>query len=75
MAADAAESGRIIREEMNRAGAFELIMPVIQPAELWQESSRWEESRARAAGIEDRHKRDYVAARPRGVITDIARRE
>src|SRR5712671_2216240 len=67
---------RIIREEMNRAGAFELVMPVVQPAELWQESKRWEEYGPELLRIEDRHKRDYVAGPTHEeVITDIARRE
>ena len=67
---------RIIREEMNRAGAFELVMPVIQPAELWQESGRWKEYGPELLRIQDRHKRDFVAAPTHEeVITDIARRE
>ena len=67
---------RIIREEMNRAGAFELVMPVIQQAELWQESGRWKEYGPELLRIQDRHKRDYVAAPTHEeVITDIARRE
>src|SRR5207244_1964721 len=47
---------RIIREEMNRAGALEVIMPVVQPAELWQESKRWQEYGPELLRIEDRHK-------------------
>ena len=67
---------RIIREEMNRSGAFELVMPVVQPAELWQESRRWEEYGPELLRIQDRHKRDYVAGPTHEeVITDIARRE
>lgn len=67
---------RIIREEMNRAGAFELVMPVVQPAELWQESHRWEEYGPELLRISDRHKRDFVAGPTHEeVITDIARRE
>src|SRR6266702_690548 len=67
---------RIVREEMNRAGAFELIMPVVQPAELWQESRRWEEYGPELLRIQDRHKRDFVAGPTHEeVITDIARRE
>ena len=50
---------RIIREEMNRAGALELVMPVIQPAELWQESGRWSEYGPELLRIKDRHERDY----------------
>jgi prolyl-tRNA synthetase len=67
---------RIIREEMNRAGALEVVMPVVQPAELWQESRRWEEYGPELLRIQDRHKRDYVAGPTHEeVITDIARRE
>ena len=67
---------RIIREEMNRAGAFELVMPVIQPAELWQESGRWSEYGPELLRIKDRHERDFVAGPTHEeVITDIARRE
>ena len=67
---------RIIREEMNRAGAFELVMPVVQPAELWQESGRWKEYGPELLRMKDRHQRDYVAGPTHEeVITDIARRE
>ncbi len=67
---------RIVREEMNRAGAFELVMPVIQPAELWQESGRWTEYGPELLRIKDRHQRDFVAGPTHEeVITDIARRE
>jgi prolyl-tRNA synthetase len=67
---------RIIREEMDRAGALELVMPVIQPAELWQESGRWSEYGPELLRIKDRHERDYVAGPTHEeVITDIARRE
>jgi prolyl-tRNA synthetase len=67
---------RIIREEMNRAGALEMVMPVVQPAELWQESGRWNEYGPELLRIEDRHKRDFVAGPTHEeVITDIARRE
>src|ERR1700747_2557514 len=67
---------RIIREEMNRAGAFELVMPVIQPAELWQESGRWTKYGPELLRIKDRHQRDFVAGPTHEeVITDIARRE
>jgi prolyl-tRNA synthetase len=67
---------RIIREEMNRAGAFELVMPVIQPAELWQESGRWKEYGPELLRIKDRHERDFVAGPTHEeVITDIVRRE
>src|SRR5579863_4318519 len=67
---------RIVREEMNRAGALELVMPVVQPAELWQESGRWREYGPELLRIKDRHERDYVAGPTHEeVITDIARRE
>jgi prolyl-tRNA synthetase len=67
---------RIIREEMNRSGALEIVMPVVQPAELWQESGRWQEYGPELLRIEDRHKRDFVAGPTHEeVITDIARRE
>jgi prolyl-tRNA synthetase len=67
---------KIIREEMNRAGALEMVMPVIQPAELWQESRRWDEYGPELLRIKDRHKRDFVAGPTHEeVITDIARRE
>jgi prolyl-tRNA synthetase len=67
---------RIVREEMNRAGAFELVMPVFQPAELWQESGRWSEYGPELLRIKDRHERDLVAGPTHEeVITDIARRE
>src|SRR5579862_3154812 len=67
---------RIIREEMNRAGAFELVMPVIQPGELWQESGRWTEYGPELLRFKDRHQRDFVLGPTHEeVITDIARRE
>ena len=61
----------IVREEMNRAGALELRMPAIQPAELWQESGRWQRLRPELLRIKDRHERDFVI-RPthEEVITD-----
>jgi prolyl-tRNA synthetase len=66
----------IIREEMDRAGALELVMPVVQPAELWQESGRWSEYGPELLRIKDRHERDFVAGPTHEeVITDIARRE
>ena len=67
---------RIVREEMDRSGALELIMPVVQPAELWQESGRWVEYGPELLRFKDRHQRGYVAAPTHEeVITDIARRE
>lgn len=66
----------IIREEMNRAGALELLMPAVQPAELWQESGRWEKYGHLLLRISDRHERDYCfGPTHEEVITDIARRE
>jgi prolyl-tRNA synthetase len=67
---------RIVREEMNRAGAFELVMPVVQPAELWQESGRWSVYGPELLRFKDRHERDFIAGPTHEeVITDIARRE
>src|SRR5450631_1367777 len=66
----------IVREEMNRAGALEVFMPAIQPAELWHESGRWEKIGPDLLRLKDRHQRDYcVAPTHEEVITDIARRE
>ena len=67
---------QIVREEMNRAGAVELTMPVIQPAELWQETGRFEQMGPELMRIKDRHERDYVVQpTSEEVITDIARQE
>ena len=67
---------RIIREEMNRAGALELVMPVIQPAELWQETDRWEKMGPNMLRLKDRHERDFVVGPTHEeVITDIVRKE
>ncbi len=66
----------IVREEMNRAGAIELLMPIVQPAELWVESGRWEQYGAELLRIKDRHQRDFVLQpTSEEVITDIARNE
>ena len=66
----------IVREEMNRAGAVELSMPVVQPAELWQETGRFEKMGPELLRIKDRHDRDYVVQpTSEEVITDIARQE
>jgi len=66
----------IVREEMNRAGAVELLMPAVQPAELWQESGRWEEYGPELLRFKDRHQRDFVVGPTHEeVITDIVRRE
>ncbi|RZT91473.1 prolyl-tRNA synthetase [Advenella incenata] len=66
----------IVREEMNRAGAIELLMPVVQPAELWMESGRWVQYGAELLRIKDRHQRDFVLQpTSEEVVTDIARNE
>ena len=66
----------IVREEMNRAGAVELTMPVVQPAELWQETGRFDKMGAELLRIKDRHDRDFVVQpTSEEVITDIARQE
>ena len=66
----------IVREEMNRAGAIELLMPVVQPAELWQESGRWDKYGPELLRIKDRHQRDFVLGPTHEeVITDIARKD
>ena len=66
----------IVREEMNRAGAVELTMPVVQPAELWQETGRFEKMGPELLRIQDRHGRDYVVQpTSEEVVTDIARQE
>jgi prolyl-tRNA synthetase len=66
----------IVREEMNRAGSVELTMPVIQPAELWQETGRFTTNGPELLRIKDRHDRDYVVQpTSEEVITDIARQE
>jgi prolyl-tRNA synthetase len=65
---------RIIREEMDRAGALELSMPVVQPAELWHESQRWDAYGPELLRIKDRHQRDFcLGPTHEEVITDIAR--
>src|SRR5207302_2230872 len=64
----------IVREEMNRAGAIELLMPTIQPAELWMESHRWDLYGKELLRIKDRHERDFVyAPTAEEVVTDIVR--
>jgi prolyl-tRNA synthetase len=66
----------IIREEMNRAGAIELLMPMIQPAELWQETGRWEKMGSELLRIKDRHERDFlIQPTSEEVVTDLARNE
>jgi prolyl-tRNA synthetase len=67
---------KIVREEMDRAGAIELLMPVVQPAELWVESGRWEQYGPELLRIKDRQQRDFVLQpTSEEVITDIARNE
>ncbi|HUY84863.1 MAG TPA: proline--tRNA ligase, partial [Steroidobacteraceae bacterium] len=67
---------RIIREEMDRAGALELSMPTVQPAELWQESGRWNAFGPELLRFKDRHDREFAyGPTHEEVITDIARRE
>ncbi len=66
----------IIREEMDAAGAVELLMPVVQPAELWQETGRWQKYGAELMRIKDRHDRDFIVQpTSEEAITDIARAE
>jgi len=66
----------IIREEMNRAGAVELLMPVVQPAELWQESGRFQAYGPELLRVKDRHERDFIIQpTSEEVVTDIARQE
>ena len=66
----------IVREEMNRAGAVEIAMPVVQPAELWQETGRFAKMGPELLRIKDRHERDYVVQpTSEEVVTDIARQD
>ena len=66
----------IIREEMNRAGAIEVLMPAVQPGELWQESGRWEKYGPELLRLKDRHQRDFVIGPTHEeVITDTVRKE
>ncbi len=66
----------IVREEMNRSGSIELLMPAVQPAELWQETGRWEVFGPQMLKIKDRHERDFCfGPTHEEVITDVARRE
>lgn len=67
---------QIIREEMDKAGAMEVSMPVVQPAELWQESGRWDVMGPELLRIKDRHERDFcLGPTHEEVITDIVRGE
>ncbi len=66
----------IIREEMDRAGALEMLMPAVQPAELWQESGRWEQYGPELLRIRDRHQRDFCfGPTHEEIITELARNE
>jgi len=66
----------VVREEMNRAGAIELLMPAVQPAELWEETGRWALFGPQMLKIKDRHKRDFCfGPTHEEVITDLVRRE
>ncbi|MCG6966187.1 MAG: proline--tRNA ligase [Chromatiaceae bacterium] len=66
----------IVREEMDRAGALELLMPAVQPAELWQESGRWEQYGPELLRLSDRHRREFCfGPTHEEIITDLARNE
>ncbi len=66
----------IVREEMNRAGAIELLMPLVQPAELWQETGRWDKMGPELMRVKDRHGRDFaIQPTSEEVITDVVRGE
>ena len=67
---------RVVREEMENAGAVELSMPVVQPAELWEESGRWEQYGPELCRLKDRHDRDFcLGPTHEEVITDLAKTE
>lgn len=67
---------RITREEMEKAGALEVLMPTLQPAELWQETGRWEQYGPELARLKDRHDRDFcLGPTHEEIITDLARNE
>ncbi|MGR8980291.1 MAG: proline--tRNA ligase [Gammaproteobacteria bacterium] len=67
---------KITREEMDKAGALEVLMPALQPAELWQESGRWEQYGPELARLKDRHDRDFcLGPTHEEIITDLARSE
>ena len=67
---------KIVREEMDKSGAMELLMPAVQPAELWQESGRWEQYGPELLRLHDRHQREFcVGPTHEEVITDLFRRE
>ncbi|TMP76962.1 proline--tRNA ligase, partial [Pseudoalteromonas sp. S983] len=65
---------QVVREEMNKAGAIELLMPIIQPADLWEESGRWEQFGPELLRINDRHNRPFaLGPTHEEVITDLVR--
>ncbi|MEE9560204.1 MAG: aminoacyl--tRNA ligase-related protein, partial [Acidiferrobacterales bacterium] len=67
---------QIVREEMNRAGALEVLMPAVQPAELWQESRRWEEYGPELLRFTDRHQREFCfGPTHEEVVAELVRRE
>jgi prolyl-tRNA synthetase len=67
---------KITRDEMEKAGALEVLMPVLQPAELWQETGRWEQYGPELARLQDRHGRDFcLGPTHEEIITDLARNE
>ncbi len=67
---------QIVREEMNRAGAQEVLLPAVQPAELWQESGRWDVYGKELLRFMDRHERDYCfGPTHEEIITDLVRKE
>ena len=67
---------RVVREEMDRVGALELLMPAVQPAELWRESGRWDQYGPELARLKDRHERDFcLGPTHEEIITDLARNE
>ena len=66
----------IVREEMDRSGAIELLMPAVQPAELWQETGRWDKMGPELMRVQDRHGRDYaIQPTSEEVVTDVVRSE
>jgi prolyl-tRNA synthetase len=66
----------IVREEMNKAGAIELLMPLVQPAELWQETGRWDKMGPELMRVKDRHGREYaIQPTSEEVVTDVVRSE
>src|SRR3990172_7098984 len=67
---------RIVREEMDRAGAQEILMPFVQPAELWRETGRWQQYGKELLRFKDRHERDFcLGPTHEEIVTDLVRRE